>query len=108
MPVEAEFGVVGEVRAEFEEEGAEVPIHGIDIVLVHQSGRLDQPGIGLAGLGVVAALRAPHRGLLLGFADEEHPFLRGEGREILLRDLVLALPMSKGQQRDALRLSEAF
>jgi len=108
MPVEAEFGVVGDVRTELEEERAEVPVHGVDVVLVHQGRRLHQPGIGLARLGVVAALGAPHRGLLLRFADEEHAFLFREGREVFLGDLILALPMGEGQQRDALRLGEAF
>ena len=78
------------------------------IVLVHQGRRRDQPGIRLTGLGVAAPLCPPHHGFLLGLADEEHAFLPLECGEVLVGDLVLALPVGEGEQRHTLRLREAF
>jgi len=108
MSVQAECGVVGEVRAEREEERPKVPVHGIEIILVHQGRRLHQPGIGLTGLGVAAPLCPPHHGFLLGLPNEEHALLPLECGEVLVGDLVLALPVGEGEQRHTLRLSEAF
>ena len=108
MPIQAQLGVVGEVRAKLQEERAEVGVDGVDVVLVHHSRGLNQPGIRLARLRVVAPLRAPHRGLLPRLANEEHAFVPRERGQVLPRDLILALSVREGEQRDALRLGKAF
>jgi hypothetical protein len=95
MPVQAQLGVVGEIRADLEEEGAEVPIHAVDVVVVHHGGGADQPGIGLTRVRVAPLLGAHHGRLLLCLADEEHALLLGEPRQMLRRHLVFAPPLAK-------------
>ena len=56
--------------------------------------------------GLVPLLGAEDGGLLLGLADEEHPFGAGKRRAVLGRDVVLALPLGEREQRDAVPLDE--
>jgi hypothetical protein len=44
----------------------------------------------------------------LGLADEEHPFVAGEGGPILLGDVILPLIFLKGQEVDVRRGGEVF
>jgi len=106
MPVHAELGVVREVRAEREEEGAEVAVHAVDVIMVDHGGGLDHPGIGLARVRVAPFLRAHDRCLLLRLADEKHPLLPREPRQVRCRHLILALPLGEGEQRDTLPAGE--
>ena len=106
MAVQAQLGVVRKVRAELEEEGAKVPIDGIDIVLIDQRGGAGQPGVGPPRLGVPAFLGAADCRFLLCFAEKEHPLLVLELRPVRRRHRVLALPFLEREQRDALRARE--
>ncbi|WP_322753565.1 hypothetical protein [Frankia sp. Cas3] len=45
-------------------------------------------------VGVAAFLGATHRGFLLCPSDEQHSFGAGESGEVLVRDVVLALPLN--------------
>ena len=53
-------------------------------------------------VGIPALLGAKDRGLLLGLADEEHPFVAGEAVEVLMGDVVLALAPFERDEVDPL------
>src|SRR5579862_7346976 len=102
MPVQAEFGIVGEIGAEPEEERPEVPIHAVDIEMVHHSCRADDPRIADAGPLVAPAFGAEHWRLLLSFADENHTFGLPELLPLLRCDVVLTLPSAELNDRNLL------
>ncbi len=91
VAVQADLGVVGEVRTELDEERPEVLVDGIHVEVVHDRRAANQPRIRGPGDRVAALLGAKHRGLLLSPAHEQHPVGPGEGREVLMRDVVLPL-----------------
>src|SRR5215218_3035603 len=107
VAVDAQLGGVGEVGAELEEERAEVGVHAVEVEEVDERRRADQPGVATPGRLAVAALGAPHPGLLLGPADEQHPLLVGELRQELLREVVLALALGERHQLQPARGDEA-
>lgn len=76
--------------------------------MVDHRGGLDDPGIFLARGGVGAFLRAEHRRLFLGLADEEYAFRAGAAGAVGSRDVVLALVFVKGDEVHALLLDERF
>jgi len=89
VAVEAEFGIVRKVRAELQEERAEVPIHGVEVEVVDHRRRTDEPGIGLAGRGVAALLGPQHGRLLLRPPDEHHALGGGEALQVRRHHVVL-------------------
>jgi hypothetical protein len=107
VPIQTELGGVGEIGTELDEQGAEVAIQDVDVVVIGHGRRADDPRIGLPGR-VVSFLGAEHAGLLLGLADEEHALLACERGEVRLRDVVLPLPLLEGHQIEALRRDEAL
>jgi hypothetical protein len=100
VPIETELGGVREVRAELQEEGAEVSIDAIEVVVVHHRRGPHQPGIRLAGLGIPTPLGREDRGLLLCLADEEDALVPGEPGQVLGHHLVLPLAFLEGDQRE--------
>src|SRR5262245_49538455 len=60
------------------------------------------------GYGVAALLGAEDRRLLLGLAHEDDPLSLVEASVVLLGDVVLALALGEGDQRDLLPLDEAL
>ena len=108
MAVDAELGVVGKVGAELQEERPEVLIDAIEIVVVdHRSGFHD-PWIGSARDPAAATLRAHDPRFLLSFADIEHTFALAEPPQVFLRDIVLALPLRKGNEVNAFVVDEVL
>src|SRR6266566_6561167 len=108
VAVQAQLGIVGEVRAELEEEGAKVAIHRVDVVVIDQRRGRHQPRIGPPRLGVAPFRGAADGRLLLRLADEEHAFLPLELRQVRGGDLVFALPFAEGEQRHALCARESL
>src|SRR6476620_1983655 len=108
MAVQAQLGIEWKVAAELEEEGAEIPVHRIDVVVIHHRGRAYDPWIGLPGLGTPALLGAEYWRLLLSLADEHHPFFHGEFGQIFCHNLVLALPLAKLHERNLMLYREAL
>ena len=108
MPVETELGVVRDVGAELQEDGPEVPIHAVEVVVVHHGGGADEPGIRPAGLRVATALGAEDWRLLLGLADDEDPLSAGEPGQGLGHHVVLSLTFLKGEQRHLVRRHKRF
>ena len=92
MSVETELSVVGEIGTELEEEGPEVLIDAVEVVMIHQGGRLHDPGISAFCLRVVTFLGAINRTFLLRFADEPHRFGLVELLALLFGKVVLACP----------------
>jgi hypothetical protein len=90
ISVEAQTGVIREVRAELDEERAEVLVHTVEVEVVDHPGGLHDPRVGDA-LGVTAFLGAEHRGLLLGAADEDHTLGLGVPGQVLVHHVVLTL-----------------
>src|SRR3954453_10821636 len=58
------------------------------------------PRIGRAGDPAATALRPHHPRLLLRLADVEHDLAPAEAPQVLLRDIVLALALGKGNEVD--------
>ena len=108
VAVDAEFGVVGEVAAELDEEGTEVPVDAVEVVVVHEGGGRHDPGIGPARLGVPPLLGSERGRLLLGLAHEEHPFVALKALQVLVGDVVLALALGEGDEVDPLVVDEAL
>src|SRR6516165_214378 len=102
MPIQAKLGGVRKVGTEFQEEGTEVLIHAIAIEVVHHSCGLHNPGIGVSGLGIAALLGTEHRGLLLGFTDEEDSFGFVESGQVRLHHIIFALTLLELHNRNLL------
>ena len=77
VPVDAQLRVVGEVRTELQEERPEVVVDRVEVVMVHQCRRVDQPRVGGPGGRAPAALGALHARLLLRLADVEDTLAPG-------------------------------
>ena len=108
VAVDAQLGVVGEVGAELEEERAEVVVHTVEVEVVDQPGRPNDPRVGLA-LVVAAFLGSEQAGLLLRPADEQHtlaPTGRLELGQELVHHVVLALALGEVHPRDLMDRGE--
>jgi hypothetical protein len=103
VTVDTQLGGIGEIGAELEEERAEIGVHAVEVEEVDERRRADQPRVAAPGRRAVAALGAPHPGLLLGPTDEQHPLRLGELRQELVADVVLALALTERHQRQAAR-----
>jgi hypothetical protein len=106
VAVEAQLGGVREIRAELQEERAEVGVDGIDVELVDHPGGLHDPRIRLP-VGVAASFGAKHHRLLLRPANEQHPLLGGEPGQVLAHHVVLALPLGEVHPGQPLVTGEA-
>ena len=98
VAIQAQPGIIGEIRAELEEERAEVGVDAVEVEVVDQRGGPHQPRVGRPGDRVVPPLGAPHRGLLLPATDEEHPLGAGKRGQVARGDVVLALPRREMHQ----------
>src|SRR5215467_7378248 len=101
MPIDAELGVVGKVRAEFQKEGSKVLIHAIEVVVVDHRRCLHDPGIGRARALTAATLGAHDASLFLRLANIQHAFVLLELSHVLLGDVVLALALLKENEINA-------
>src|SRR3954468_10619561 len=108
MAIEAKLGVVGEIRAELEKEGAEIPILAVEVIMVHQGRGADQPGIALPSVRIIAALGAEYDGFLLGFAHEHDPLVPREAGPVLRGNIILALTSLEGNQRNVVLLDKSI
>ena len=107
VPVHAQLRVVREVRAELDEQRAEVVVEDVEVVVVHHRRRRHQPRVRSA-LRRLPPLRARHPRLLLRLADVQHA-LRPVGlAQVRLRPLVLALPAVEGHKLHPLPAREAL
>src|SRR5206468_570098 len=108
VAVDAQLGVVGEVRAELQEEGAKVLIEAVEVEVVDHGRGLDDPGVLLTGARVGALLGAENGGLLLGLADEEDAFVAWELEPILQGHVLLALSFGESEQGNLLLVDEVL
>lgn len=107
VAVNANLGAVREIRAEFEEEGAEAVIDGGEVVGVGQGRGEGQLGRAAARGGIGLGLGAQHARLLLHLADVQHalaavPLPQGLGA------LVLALASLEADQVDVALAGEGL
>src|SRR5690348_13794994 len=100
MSVQAEFGVVGEIGAELEKERPEIPIHAVDVEMVHHGRGSHDPRIARAALLIPPAFGAENRCLLLCLADEDNALRLFELLPLLRRDVVLTLPFAERNDRN--------
>jgi len=106
MAVETDAYGIGEVGGELDEQGAEVRIDHIEVVLVAHHGGTVQPGKGRTR-ACADLLHNPEAGkFLLRHADVEHPFLGLEAIEPTPGLLVLALPSGKMHDLDPFALGK--
>ena len=105
VAVEAQLGVVREIGAELEEERPEIVVEAIEVELVDQPGGLHDPRVGVT-VGVAAFLGAEQARLLLRPTDEQHPLGAGEPGQVLVHDVVLALPLGEIHPRHTMVAGE--
>jgi hypothetical protein len=105
VAVETQFGRIGKVGAELEEEGSEVPIAAVEVVNVDHGGGVHDPRH-RASAGSGFARGARHADFFLGDADEDHSLVGLEAAQLLLEDVVLALALLEADQLQALLLDE--
>ncbi len=106
VPVDAELGGVGKIGAELQEEGTEVLVHGVEVVKVHHRGGVVDPGDGALSGAEAFAYGARDGGLFLGDADKEDSLAALELAQVLLHDLVFALPLLKADDGDGVVVGE--
>ncbi len=105
MAIETKLGRVGKVRAELQEERAEVGVQAVEIIdVTHRRGIAD-PRNGAAAAQVLAD-RAGHAQLLLRHADEDHALLVLEVTEARWHHVIFALAFLKTDQFELLPLEE--
>jgi len=100
MAIQAELGIKREVAAELQEERSEVPVHGVDVVVVHHRAAPHDPRVRPTRRRAPAALGAEHRGLLLRLADKHDPFIPPKLPQMFGHHRVLALPRTKLHERN--------
>src|SRR5262245_56904231 len=76
--------------------------------MVHHRGGPHDPGVRLTRLWTPALLGAEHRGLLLGFADKDHPFFLVEVAQVRPHHRVFALSFTEWHQWYLLAHHELF
>ena len=111
MSVQAKLGIVRKVRAELQEERAEIPVHAVDVIVIDHGRRPDQPGIRGAGLFIAPPLGAKYGRFLLSLADEQHA-LGGEllpvgGSHIVFALALLELHRTGGELVTPMKSEEA-
>jgi len=70
VAVETELGIEREVAAKLQEERTKIAVECVDVIMIHHRGGSYDPGIGLAGLRVVASFGPEHRCLLLSLSKD--------------------------------------
>ena len=108
MAVEADPSGVGEVGGELDEQGAEVLVHQVEVVVVAHHCAAGEPGIGLTGVDADLLDDAEGGEPFLRRADVEHALGGTEGLEALAGDVVLALPLVKGDDLNPLAFGEVM
>jgi len=108
VAVDAKLGVVGEVRTELQEEGTEVLVDAVEVVVVDHRRAVHHPRVGHAGGGAASTFGAHDAGLLLRPPDVQHALNGIEPLQDLLRDVVLALVLAEAHHLHALISDEAF
>src|SRR5262249_27413569 len=108
MPVDAELGVVGEVRAELQEKRPEVLVDAVEVVVVDHGGGLHDPWLGPTRAFVAATLGPHDARLFLRLADIQHALVLLELPQVLLGDIVLALALPKGNEIKTFAGDELF
>src|SRR4029077_14139579 len=78
VPVDAELARVGKVGTELDEEGSEVFVHAVKIIVVNHGRSVINPWDGALGLPEAFADGARHASLLLGDTDKDDTFPRFE------------------------------
>ena len=104
VPVEVDLPGVGEIAAELDMERAEVGVEAIEIPVAGHCLLLVKPRIGLPGRRVPAPRGPPHPGLLLGHPDEQDALPAVMPGQVLLGELVLALPLREPDQAPPARI----
>ena len=107
VAIQTDLHRIGKVGTELDEQGTEVAIDQVDVIMVHHRRGPDDPGVA----GAVASL--PFLGtkdirLLLGLADEQDAFVPLEPGQILLGHVVFSLPLPEPHQVDLFGLDEVF
>ena len=108
VPVNAQPGRIGEVRAELEEERAKVPVDAIEVVVIDHGRRTHEPRVGASALRVASLDGPPDRGLLLSLADEDHALLAVELGVAGQRDVVLAILLGERDEGNPVLLGETL
>src|SRR5262249_23598689 len=107
VAVDAQVGVVREVGAEVEKEGAKVRIDAVEVELVDWRRTLDNPRVLLARR-IRSLLGAKDVGFFLGLAEKEDSLAAREAGPIVRGDIVLALAFLEVNDRDLVLLDEGL
>jgi hypothetical protein len=99
MAVQAQLGVIREIATELEKERPEIPVDGIDVVVVHHCRRFDDPRVRLAGPRATPLLGAEDGSPFLRLADENNAFFGLEPTQVLGHHVVFALALDEQHDR---------
>jgi len=108
VSVQTELSVIGEIGTELQEKGPKVLIDAVEVVMIHEGGGLDDPGIGAFCLRIAPFFGALDGAFLLGFADEDNAFPVAEVFALLFGKVVFALSFLKGDERNPVVLGKAL
>src|SRR4051794_39249791 len=105
MTIDAQLGVVREIRAKLEEEGAEIFVDAVEVELVDRRGTLDDPGVFLA-VGGGAFLGAKDGRFFLSLAEKQDAFFFGKAATIHGGNVVLAFALLEVHDGNGVPLNE--
>ena len=108
MAVETDPRGVGEVGAELDEQGTEVLIDQVEVVVVAHHRPAGEPGVRLTGVGAALLDHAEAGKALLGGADVQDALRAGEVLQPFPGDLVFALPLAEGNDIDPFALGKGM
>src|SRR5207253_8719901 len=106
VPVQTELGVIGKIGTELQEEGAEVAVQAVEVIVVDHGRGAHEPGVSAAGLRIAPLHGPEHRGPLLRLSHKDHALRLLEARSVLGGDIVLALPSLETHQGNAMIFHE--
>jgi hypothetical protein len=108
VTVQTELRVIREIGTELQEEGPEVLIDAVEVVMVHWDAGLHDPGISGFCLRIAAFLGAINRAFFLRLANEYDALPLVEGFPLLFGEIVFPLSFGKSDQGNLVALGEAL
>lgn len=108
IAVDADLAGVRKIRAELDEEGSEILIDALKVIVVDHDGRSDQMRIGFSGFRVGLGDGAKRLAFFLSFADQINAFLVGKLLEMLFGEIVFSDVFFEGNDFEVVIFGEVL
>ena len=108
MSVQTELRVIGEIGTELQEEGPEVLIDAVEVVMVHRDTGLHDPRVSAFCHRIATFLSAINRAFFLRLADEYDTLPLLEVFPLLFGKIIFSLPFLKRDQGNLVVLGEVL